>query len=150
MASQGDLLKQYGDAAEVYRAAEEKYNEALQSIDPLKQELDSARSEVAAAVEALGSDPFKILKGSRGGARGPRGPRDPEKRGRVLEAMTGRTVNEIVEAVNEQYGADYVDKPYVNSVITQGRKKGEVESEGERGSKRHTYTPQAVEAPVAA
>lgn len=147
----GDLLKDYGDSAETFRMAEEELNTAKESIKPAQDSYDSARATLAAAVEALGSDPFKILKGSgRGGARGPRGPRDPEKRQSVLNHMTGQTVAQIVDAVNAERGAGYVDKGYVNGVINSERNKGTVTAEGERGSKTYTWSAPAIEAPVEA
>ena len=147
------LLGAYGQAAEKFNNANTQLEEAKKSIEPAQSAYDEAKKELEAAVEALGTDPFSLLKGAKGsGSRGPRGPRDPEKRNRVLEALTGRTVADVVDAVNAEYGADYVDKGYVNGVINSQRTKNadSISSDGERGSKTYTYVAQAASTPVEA
>ena len=148
----GQKLAAYGDAAEVYLNAQAEYDEAAKSLDPLKEVVDKAREAVKQFADELGSDPLKVLKGSGTGRGGPRGPRDPDKRARVLEAVNGATVADIVEHVNATYGEGYVDKQYVNGVIASQRNKApeSISADGERGSKMYTYIAPAVTTPVAA
>ena len=150
--SMGQKLAAYGDAAEAFQNAEAAYNEAAKSLDPLKEAMETTRAAVKEAAEVLGSDPFKIVKGSGAGKGGPRGPRDPEKKSRVLEAVNGATVAQIVDHLNATYGDDYVDKGYVNGVIANQRQKSpdSIVADGERGSKQYTYVAPAATAPVEA
>jgi hypothetical protein len=148
--SKGDLLLKYGNAAEALdaakvalaeaqeavRPAKEAYDEARASIQPAQDAYNEALQAVREAVEELGADPFKALKGAKTRG-GPRGPRDPQKRERVVDILrNGGTVQEILDSLEAEGHTGY-DKQYINSVINSLRQSGNIEKSGDE--KPFTY-----------
>lgn len=132
MAERSALLEEYATAVREHEPLETEYQDFISSGEDLKTRRDESMAHIKEIVERLGDDPLNITKA----ARKPRGPvtRDPARKQAVIDAMSEpRTASELAEITG-------LDKAYVTGVITNERKAGRVEAQGEKGSYKYMFT----------